>query len=97
MDQQRRHLFSHAFFPPLPPSATTTTEKNDISAPYLERYQNRIESELTEICNDILSLLETHLIPKVSDGVVCVQYVCVCVCVCVCVVVVCLVAAAGLG
>jgi len=39
-------------------------EKNDVTAPYLSQYQTRIENELTEICNDILSLLDRTLIPK---------------------------------
>ena len=43
-------------------------DKDDSNLPYLSEYQKRIEEELTEICKDILSLLDRYLIPVASES-----------------------------
>eukprot|EP00695_Tsukubamonas_globosa_P000402 TRINITY_DN129_c0_g1_i1.p1 TRINITY_DN129_c0_g1~~TRINITY_DN129_c0_g1_i1.p1 ORF type:complete len:288 (-),score=185.94 TRINITY_DN129_c0_g1_i1:59-838(-) len=34
----------------------------------IKAYRNKIEKELTDICNDILSILDRHLIPSATSG-----------------------------
>lgn len=34
----------------------------------IKDYRNRVEDELTRICNDILSVIDKHLIPSSSTG-----------------------------
>lgn len=36
--------------------------------PDIRAYRQKIESELTEICNDILSVLNTYIIPACTSG-----------------------------
>ncbi|GCB64106.1 hypothetical protein scyTo_0011709 [Scyliorhinus torazame] len=40
---------------------------NEGNLPYIRSYRDKVESELDEICNDVLRLLDDYLIPKASN------------------------------
>jgi 14-3-3 protein epsilon len=41
---------------------------NDYHVKRIKQYRNKIEQELSDICNSILSLLDDHLIPSATSG-----------------------------
>ncbi|ORX93240.1 14-3-3 protein [Basidiobolus meristosporus CBS 931.73] len=41
---------------------------NEAQVTKIKTYRNKIEQELTEICEDILKVLDEHLVPKASNG-----------------------------
>lgn len=43
-------------------------EKSEHQVNLIRTYRSKIESELTKICDDILSVLDTHLIPSATTG-----------------------------
>ncbi|AET38991.1 uncharacterized protein Ecym_3513 [Eremothecium cymbalariae DBVPG len=43
-------------------------EKSEYQVKLIRTYRSKIESELTKICDDILSVLDTHLIPSATTG-----------------------------
>ncbi|KAH3901895.1 uncharacterized protein SCDLUD_001679 [Saccharomycodes ludwigii] len=43
-------------------------EKSEHQVSLIRTYRSKIESELTKICDDILAVLDTHLIPTASTG-----------------------------
>merc|ERR1712187_588442 len=44
------------------------TKGNEENASYAKEYCSKVESELSKICNTILGVLDTNLIPKASTG-----------------------------
>ncbi|KAM5586825.1 14-3-3-like protein B [Rosa sericea] len=58
-------------------SSTEQTEEakgNNIHMKHLKKYRQRVESEISIICRDIISVLDSHLIPSTSDGESTVHY-----------------------
>ncbi|AMD22196.1 HGL144Cp [Eremothecium sinecaudum] len=43
-------------------------EKSEYQVKLIRTYRSKIESELTKICDDILTVLDTHLIPSATTG-----------------------------
>lgn len=41
---------------------------NEINVKRIKEYRNKVEEELTKICNDILTIIDEHLIPSCSTG-----------------------------
>lgn len=41
---------------------------NDQNAKRIREYRQKVESELTTICNDIMSVIDEHLIPSAGAG-----------------------------
>jgi 14-3-3 protein epsilon len=41
---------------------------NSAQAPKIKEYRNKIEAELAKICEDILQVLDKHLIPNAQQG-----------------------------
>lgn len=41
---------------------------NEHNVKRIKDYRNRVENELAEICSDILSIIDKHLIPSSSSG-----------------------------
>eukprot|EP00695_Tsukubamonas_globosa_P000404 TRINITY_DN129_c0_g1_i4.p1 TRINITY_DN129_c0_g1~~TRINITY_DN129_c0_g1_i4.p1 ORF type:complete len:297 (-),score=168.52 TRINITY_DN129_c0_g1_i4:223-1002(-) len=41
---------------------------NEALVPKIKSYRNKVEKELADICNDILSILDRHLIPSATSG-----------------------------
>lgn len=41
---------------------------NDLNAKRIKEYRNKVESELSTICNDIMTVIDEHLIPSSSAG-----------------------------
>jgi 14-3-3 protein epsilon len=41
---------------------------NDQHLPKIRGYRNKVELELTDICTDILKVLDEHLIPAATSG-----------------------------
>ncbi|KAK9766975.1 14-3-3 protein, partial [Basidiobolus ranarum] len=41
---------------------------NETQVTKIKSYRNKIEQELTDICQDILKVLDEHLVPKASNG-----------------------------
>lgn len=41
---------------------------NDLSVQRIKEYRQKVESELANICNDIMSVMDEHLIPSCSGG-----------------------------
>ncbi|CAG8510371.1 2578_t:CDS:2, partial [Racocetra fulgida] len=44
------------------------TKGNDVQVGYIKEYRSKIEDELTKICDDILEVLDNHLIPSAATG-----------------------------
>merc|ERR1712003_103783 len=44
------------------------TKGNEEQAKYANEYCKKVEAELQKICDTILSLLDTNLVPKASSG-----------------------------
>lgn len=44
------------------------TRGNEQNAKRIKDYRQRVEDELSKICNDILSVIDNHLIPSSSTG-----------------------------
>ena len=54
-----------------PPSSTEQKEEsqgNEQQVAMIKGYWEQIESKLTKICEDILDVLEKHLIPSAASG-----------------------------
>ncbi|KAL9369130.1 hypothetical protein Peur_040329 [Populus x canadensis] len=47
---------------------------NEVDAKRIEEYRQKVESELTSICNDIIQLIDDHLLPSTSQCESCVFY-----------------------
>lgn len=47
---------------------------NQVNAKRIEEYRRKVESELTSICNDIIQLIDDHLLPSTSQCESCVFY-----------------------
>lgn len=45
-----------------------TTKQNEKNVERIIGYKNRVEEELFKICNDILSIIDQHLLPCSSAG-----------------------------
>ncbi|CAL5342024.1 unnamed protein product [Camellia sinensis] len=41
---------------------------NEVNAKRIKEYRHKVESELTEICGDIMTVIDEHLIPSCSGG-----------------------------
>ncbi|KAA8526293.1 hypothetical protein F0562_008504 [Nyssa sinensis] len=41
---------------------------NELNAKRIKEYRQKVESELTSICNDIMTVIDEHLIPSCSAG-----------------------------
>ncbi|KAF2290704.1 hypothetical protein GH714_015075 [Hevea brasiliensis] len=41
---------------------------NEVNAKRIKEYRQKVESELTNICNDIMTIIDEHLIPSASAG-----------------------------
>ncbi|CAK8578546.1 unnamed protein product [Lathyrus sativus] len=41
---------------------------NDVSVKRIREYRNKVESELSNICSDIMTIIDDHLIPSSSAG-----------------------------
>ncbi|RHZ90087.1 hypothetical protein Glove_8g43 [Diversispora epigaea] len=41
---------------------------NDVQVGFIKEYRSKIEEELTKICDDILEVLDNHLIPSAATG-----------------------------
>lgn len=41
---------------------------NDVQVGFIKDYRSKIEEELTKICDDILEVLDKHLIPSAATG-----------------------------
>lgn len=41
---------------------------NELNAKRIKEYRQRVEDELAKICNDILSVIDKHLLPSSSTG-----------------------------
>ncbi|XP_022739953.1 14-3-3-like protein D [Durio zibethinus] len=41
---------------------------HEVNAKRIKEYRNKVESELSSICNDIMTLIDEHLIPSASAG-----------------------------
>ncbi|XP_058750161.1 14-3-3-like protein C [Vicia villosa] len=41
---------------------------NDVSVKRIREYRNKVESELSNICSDIMAIIDDHLIPSSSAG-----------------------------
>ena len=41
---------------------------NEINAKRIKEYRHKVESELSSICNDIMTVIDEHLIPSASVG-----------------------------
>ncbi|KAL5860918.1 hypothetical protein ACOSQ4_002214 [Xanthoceras sorbifolium] len=41
---------------------------NEVNAKRIKEYRQKVESELTNICNDIMTVIDEHLIPSASAG-----------------------------
>ncbi|XP_057749924.1 14-3-3-like protein C [Arachis stenosperma] len=44
------------------------TKGNDVSVKRIKEYRNKVESELSNICTDIMTVIDEHLIPSCSGG-----------------------------
>lgn len=44
------------------------TKGNSTQVPLIKEYRQKIENELAKICEDILSVLDEHLIPSAKNG-----------------------------
>ncbi|KAG8662671.1 14-3-3-like protein D isoform X2 [Manihot esculenta] len=44
------------------------TKGNEVSVKRIKEYRQKVESELTNICNDIMIIINEHLIPSASAG-----------------------------
>lgn len=44
------------------------TKGNDVSVKRIREYRNKVESELSNICSDIMTIIDDHLIPSSSAG-----------------------------
>ncbi|PRQ30417.1 putative 14-3-3 protein [Rosa chinensis] len=53
---------------------TEEAKGNNIHLKHLKTYRQRVESEISIICRDIISVLDSHLIPSTSDGESTVHY-----------------------
>ena len=43
-------------------------KKNEAHVKIVKEYRTRVEKELNEVCNDILTVIESHLIPSATTG-----------------------------
>lgn len=41
---------------------------NEINVKRIKEYRQKVESELTEICNDIMTVVDEHIIPSAAAG-----------------------------
>lgn len=41
---------------------------NEVNAKRIKEYRQKVESELSDICNDIMTVIDEHLIPSASAG-----------------------------
>ncbi|OIW03396.1 hypothetical protein TanjilG_31843 [Lupinus angustifolius] len=44
------------------------TKGNEINAKRIKEYRNKVESELANICNDVMKVIDEHLIPSATAG-----------------------------
>ncbi|CAG8471152.1 32_t:CDS:2 [Diversispora eburnea] len=44
------------------------TKGNEVQVGFIKEYRSKIEEELTKICDDILEVLDNHLIPSAATG-----------------------------
>ncbi|KAL5575235.1 hypothetical protein UlMin_018245, partial [Ulmus minor] len=44
------------------------TKGNDQNVKRIKEYRNKVESELSDICSDIMTVIDEHLIPSCSNG-----------------------------
>ena len=43
-------------------------KENSTFLPFIQEYRKRIEDELTKNCNNVLSTIDAHLLPRASDA-----------------------------
>lgn len=41
---------------------------NEVNAKRIKEYRQKVELEITNICNDIMAIIDEHLIPSASAG-----------------------------
>lgn len=41
---------------------------NEVNVKRIKEYRQKVETELTDICNDIMTVIDEHLIPSSSAG-----------------------------
>ncbi|KAF1886109.1 hypothetical protein Lal_00045338 [Lupinus albus] len=44
------------------------TKGNEVNAKRIKEYRNKVESELANICNDVMKVIDEHLIPSATAG-----------------------------